>query len=161
VSADGRYAMLPTPPERLTETEKVELVDLQAGRSLGALSRECQRFSARGILGAFTPDSRYWIAADNDHVLRVLDLRESRYVGEMRGHVDQVFTIAVSPDGSRLASAGRERVIRIWDVANREQVAELRGHTSYVWALAWSPDGSMLASSSGDSNVRLWRSEAR
>ena len=161
VSADGQFAMLPTPPARSSDVGKLELVGLRDGRSLDELSKVCQRFAARGILGAFAPDSRYWIAADNDHVLRVLDLHERRYIGELRGHVDQVFAIAVSPDGSRAASAGRERVIRIWDLPSREQVAELRGHTSYVWALAWSPDGSTLASSSGDFTVRLWRSEPR
>jgi WD40 repeat protein len=156
VSPDGRYAML-GPPE---DGQRAELYDLAAGRSLRELSDGCERFAQRNILGAFSPDGRFWLAARNDHAIAVLDLSRGAFVGELRGHADQVFCIVWSPDGRRIASGGRDGVIRIWDGATFEELAQLRGHSSYIWALAWSPNGETLASSSGDHTVRLWRGAA-
>ncbi|MBL8878686.1 MAG: serine/threonine protein kinase [Phycisphaerales bacterium] len=155
VSPDRRYAMI----AGRQPGQPAELYDLVEDRSLREFSDQCERFAERHVLGAFDPDSRYWLAARNDNTIAVLDLAQRRFVAQLVGHADQIFTIAFSPDGSRIASAGRLRTIFIWDAKTHQPLAQLQGHTSYVWALTWSADGSILASSSGDHTVRLWRGD--
>lgn len=155
VSPDRRYAMI----AGLELGQHAELYDLAEDCSLSELSDRCERFADRHVLGAFSPDGRYWLAGRNDNSIAVLDLSQRMFIANLVGHADQVFTIAYSPDGTRIASAGRLRTIFIWDARSFQPLAQLQGHTSYIWALAWNADGTILASSSGDHTVRLWRGD--
>ena len=89
-------------------------------------------------------------------IIRIWDTTTAELGRELRGHTDQVLTMAFHPDGHRIASGGRDQYIRIWDPVTGDGMARLQGHTDYVFSLAFSPDGSMLISGSGDTTVRIW-----
>lgn len=77
----------------------------------------------------------------------------------LRGHTDNVTSLAFSPDGKTLVSGKGNGTILLWDVSDptmpRSLGQPLTGHTDYVNNLAFSRDGKTLASGSGD-GIILW-----
>ena len=102
----------------------------------------------------FAPDGQTVAVASMDHAVHLLDVH-TRSGRVLRGHTDQILTVAHSPDGRSLASATYAGEIRIWDLTTgRSRI--LRGHPSGVSQVAFSPDGTLLASAGADKTVRLW-----
>ncbi|RDX44612.1 WD40 repeat-like protein [Lentinus brumalis] len=57
--------------------------------------------------------------------------------GEVKGHTDEVWALAVSPDGKYLASGGKDRRVGVWDVEKNEWVKGFGGHRDSISALAF------------------------
>lgn len=90
-------------------------------------------------------------------------------VRELKGHSDDVMSVAFSPDGTRLLSVGCDRTARLWDVATGAQLFELRDHRASLTAGAFSRDGRAMATAGGnpcltnalrddpnDTDIRVW-----
>jgi len=50
---------------------------------------------------------------------------------EIKGHTDEVLSLAVSGDGKLLASAGKDRRVCVWDVEKGEWVKAFAGHLGH------------------------------
>jgi len=74
----------------------------------------------------------------------------------LRGHTDEVQSVAFSGDGAQLVSGSADQTVRLWDVATGRALRTFQGHTEAVQAVAFSADGRRLASGSWDKTVRLW-----
>ncbi len=103
---------------------------------------------------AFSPDGR--LLAGGGPEPEVFDVASGRRVATLRGHTDEVCSVAFLPDGSRLASGSNDRTICLWDLDTFDEAAQLRGHMDQVNDLAFTPDGNTLFSCSGDYTVRMW-----
>ena len=57
---------------------------------------------------------------------------KSRDVGDVYGHTDEVWALALSPDGKYLASAGKDRRVCVWDVEKNEWVKGFGGHRDCI-----------------------------
>jgi WD40 repeat protein len=67
-------------------------------------------------------------------------------VARLRGHDQQVQTVAFHPEGSVLASGGKDQTIRLWRAQDGEALGVLARPQHKVSALAFAPDGrSVLA----------------
>jgi len=75
----------------------------------------------------------------------------------LRGHRDQVTTVALSRDGKLLASGALSGELILWDVASGALLKRIEAHTAGIYGLSFSPDGTMLATSSADERLRLWK----
>lgn len=78
----------------------------------------------------------------------------------LKGHTNQVLSMAFSPDGQILATGSRDHTARLWNVSAPDRTTPLgqplTGHIKEVTSVLLSPDGRTLATGSADSTVRLW-----
>jgi WD40 repeat protein len=74
----------------------------------------------------------------------------------LRGHPDEVFSVAVASDGRRAVSGSADRTVRVWDLASGRCTAALEGHTDYITSVALTSDGRRAVSGSADRTVRVW-----
>jgi WD40 repeat protein len=74
----------------------------------------------------------------------------------LRGHEEEVQSVAFSPDGRTVLTTGwDEKTARLWEVATGREIATLR-HEKAVWSAAFSPDGHTVVTGSLDNTARLW-----
>ncbi|KAH9847000.1 WD40 repeat-like protein [Lenzites betulinus] len=62
---------------------------------------------------------------------------KSRETVDVSGHIDEIWTLAISPDGKYLASGGKDRQVGVWDVEKNEWVKGFGGHRDCISALAF------------------------
>jgi WD40 repeat protein/serine/threonine protein kinase/tetratricopeptide (TPR) repeat protein len=117
-----------------------------------------------GIISAVvSPDGRLIASCGADSPIRIWDLATGTELKILRGHTEEVESLAFSPDGKQIVSGSIDKTVRIWDVASEEQLMVLRGHDGTVWCVAYSPDGKLIASCSGstiDNTIRIWDAQS-
>jgi WD40 repeat protein len=75
----------------------------------------------------------------------------------LRGHAEQVQSVAISPEGQTLASGSFDGTIVLWDVATHQQLGRpLVGHTGKVYSVTFSSDGQTLASGGEEGSIIFW-----
>jgi WD40 repeat protein len=117
---------------------------------------------AKGVVSsvAFLPDGTL-ACGDEDHTVRLWDLRAGKELRRFRARLASVRCLAVSADGKRLA-VGTGTVtdapgeVELWDLATGRRLHRLGPHPQAVLAVAFSPDGKTLASGCDEPEIRLW-----
>ena len=94
-----------------------------------------------------------------DKTLRLLDAETGDMLDVLKGHEQEVLSVAFSPDGHRLLSGSRDGTLRLWDAETGNILRVLKGHELGVSSVAFSPDGRRLLSGACDKTLRLWDME--
>ncbi len=152
------YSLTWSPDQRLLAAASFGGTYLYDARTLEPVRfiQDPVEIGASGI--ALSPDHTLMAAGSlEDSRVWIYRVSDGQVVHELRGHEDEVLSVAFSPDGQLLASGSRDGTIRIWNVSDGNFVHILRGHTRDVLSVAFSPDGQYLASGSWDNTARLWR----
>ena len=78
----------------------------------------------------------------------------------LKGHHDNIWSIALNPDGTKIVSGSSDRTIKIWNSQTGECLKTLTGHNRPVLSVVFSPDGNTIASCGGHSIIKLWNSQS-
>ena len=110
------------------------------------------------VAGMLSPDGKLVATGGYDDMIRIWDVETHQPVGDpIKGHTDDVTSLAFSPDGTLLASGGADFKVRVHRVDTRKAVGDpLGGFDHQIVALAFSADGSRLAGGDVES-VRVWK----
>ncbi len=102
---------------------------------------------------AIAPDGGWVALACADHQVHLLELA-SGVQQQLRGHLDEVTSVAFSPDGHWIASTGKDRTTRLWNRATLEQMACWTS-PDLLWGVAFSPDSRHVVAVGDDQQVFL------
>ncbi len=108
----------------------------------------------------FSPQGDWLLAAAGETgffgELSVFDVRTGETLRRIEGHLDSLYSVAVSPDGTQFATGSYDQSIILWDAKTGEKLRELVGLNGPIYALAYHPTLPVLVSASGDRTVKLW-----
>ena len=128
----------------------------------------CVRFSSSG---------RYFASGADDNVLAIWELQDAansitgtgkvwnstdvnvevwKPVRMLRGHENDILSVAWSDDDAFVASGGADASVLVWDGATFAPVMKLAAHTGFVRGLVFDPVGQYLASQADDRSVKIW-----
>jgi hypothetical protein len=82
--------------------------------------------------------------------------QEVKELATLRGHTNEVLSLAITADGKTLVSGSLDKTIKLWDLATGEEQATLKGHTRGVISVSIAADSKTLASGSADGTIKLW-----
>ena len=103
------------------------------------------------------PGSERLATLGGDNTALIWDAAYQKSEVILKGHEDDVNSVAWSPDGARLATSSQDGTVRIWDAASGEtQIILQQAHTGGATQALWSPDGGQLATAGQDGKVCLW-----
>lgn len=145
-SPDGRYIVSASYDNtvRIWDTEKEQPME----RILDLKTYFCYSASIR-------PDGKY-IAASLANIIKIWDAKTGQLVKNLKGHTEDVYSVAFSPDGRYIVSTSLDTTVRIWEAKTGKQVGSLKGNTEDIETASFSPDGKYIVSASEDETVRIW-----
>jgi WD40 repeat protein len=149
----------PKPPDRNPFKARLKVWEVKSGREVGrAPAGENQinqvAFHPRGLR----------LAWGDGLMVREGDFNSNAPLRVLRGHQEEVWSVAYSPDGKSLATASIDGTVRVWDLESGAERFVLRGHNEPVLRLAFGAGG-RVASGSGIKDappaaLRLWDATA-
>eukprot|EP00731_Ephydatia_muelleri_P015099 Em0008g819a len=134
--------------------QPVKLWDPRAGQSVCTLHAHkatvmCVKWNQNGN----------WLAtAARDHLIKIFDIRMMKEMYVLKGHKNDVNTVAWHPvHESLFASGGSDGAILFWMVGHKREVGGMESaHESFIWSLSWHPLGHVLCSGSNDHTSKFW-----
>jgi WD40 repeat protein len=112
----------------------------------------------RFFAGAFSQDRRYFARARPVSLVEVEDGESGEALGEVRGFLQGVHSLAFSPDSRRLAVGSDDRqAVKLWDLDSFQELITLRGSGTSYSQTRFSPDGNLLGTMNYRGVLHVWR----
>lgn len=112
---------------------------------------------------ASTPDGKRLAIGGSNTPIMVVEWDTGKKVGELSGHGETTWGVAVSPSGREVLSCGTDGTVLLRDINTGHEIRRFEFDAQLVWSVAFSADGSRVAascakgSSDDESNlIRVW-----
>jgi len=141
---------------------QLEFCDLREGRN-------CRPFSGHKSTVhsvAISADGRFGLSGSADNTLKMWDAITAREnwgvpppgkeVRTFVGHLNDVYSVALTSDGKYVVSGSSDRTLRLWDATTGRELHTFSGHAEAIYSVAISPDNRLALSGSGDETLKLW-----
>lgn len=107
-----------------------------------------------------TSTSKYLAYSSGDTTIKILDLNTGNYAHTLRGHTQQVASIAYSPCGKFIASGSFDQTIKIWDTNSGNCIKTLFDESlktnGPIDSIAYSHSGKYIASGNAKGFIQIW-----
>lgn len=87
----------------------------------------------------------------------LIDLATLKISKRFRGHLDLVYSVAISVDETQLATSGYDKKSLLWNLDSAKPIAQFLGHNDAVFQNTFDQSGKRLLTASGDATVKVWR----
>jgi eukaryotic-like serine/threonine-protein kinase len=74
----------------------------------------------------------------------------------LRGHLQEVTSVAFSPDDQRIVTGSLDRTAKVWEAVSGRELLTLQGHGARIVSVAFSPSGQRIVTGSGDQTAKVW-----
>lgn len=105
---------------------------------------------------AASRDGDYLAAAGDDHVIRLIQAKSGRIIGNFSGHTDWIQTLVFSADSKQLFSAGNDGKVLRWNYGEPTRPTELMQLPYAVRCLSLSTQRAQLAVGGFGNEVGIW-----
>lgn len=147
-SRDNRFIIT------LARKHTIEIWGAQTGKRIRVISTGKHRAIS---LVNHPKEKNSIITGGKDHTIQIWDTSRAKSTAVLRGHVSNVYTIAVNVKGDTLVSGSHDGTIIIWDLTKNALKQTIRqAHRGPVNSIDIHPNGKMFASGGKDKKVRLW-----
>ena len=99
------------------------------------------------------------ITYGNRSNIKVWNLSTGELLRTLKGHSDEINSVAISPDGNTLVSGSDDDTVKVWNMETGELLRTLKGHSGSVRSVAISPNGNTLVSGDFGHNIKVWNIE--
>ena len=132
------------------ESKGMRVFDLETGAEMGvAIGHEGAVHSLAS--GNGTVASGSW-----DKTVRLWNPATWKKAADLRGHEDEVSSLAFSPDGKWLVSGDLTGSVRVWNVETRKQIYEYPNQGYGVLSLCFSPKGDRIVTAMQNGTALVW-----
>jgi WD40 repeat protein len=129
--------------------------DVATGRERHSMPTEMEHHSGWVDYLAISHDGRI-VGAPIGKVVRLWETETGRELRSLRGHADDVDSVALSEDGRVAVSGSKDKTVRVWRVGGGRDLDLPQGHSGAVNALAVSRDGAIAITASDDGTLKIW-----
>ncbi len=91
--------------------------------------------------------------------IAIWNIQTRKLMRLIKGHSDNVLSLAFSSDGQILASGSGDNTIILWQPGTGNIIRSLEGHSGGVYSVAITSDNKILVSGSEDQTIKLWEIE--
>jgi len=85
-----------------------------------AFSPDGQRIVS-GCGGSDVPKELRTLSGSSDNTLKIWDASSGKELHTLKGHDDEVMSVAFSPDGQRVVSGSHDKTLKIWDASEEAE----------------------------------------
>ena len=162
----GGYAVAFSPDGKMFAARSwnaIKLWDVAKRKNISTIPISREQFTTSTAL-AFSPDSKglAWGTKNQvklrKHVSKSLFGLMNLNATTLKGHKDDVQSVAFSPDGKTLASSVRHGTVKLWGTETGANITNLEDAGGPV---VFSPDGKLLASCRNVQEIKIWDLETQ